>query len=352
MKLRRFAGPNVSSALASVRAALGADAMILETRSSADPREGVVVTAAVDDDPAPNTAPGAGDSILAAEVRELSGLVRTLVGQTVSPGGGMDPELARLYGTLVAGGVNGAIAASFIAETAVRMARGVQLDAALAAAVTAGMAFAPAEAEPEAQADDGARSPAPRVRVFFGPPGEGKTTTIAKLAGRATLEQGRRLGLVSTDTYRLAGADELAAYARILGAPHAVAATAADFRATVERFGALEEILVDTAGLSPQDEVRRRELETLLGDVETVERVLVVSATTSPSVTRGVCTAFGDLDPGACVVTKVDEAPVGGALDALWQRDIRLAFFGTGRSVPRDLEAASAERMAAWLRAA
>jgi flagellar biosynthesis protein FlhF len=347
MKLRRFVGPSVAAALAQVKATLGPDALILETAPAPEGGGAVVVTAAVDHDPEAGGAGGTGD--LGAEVRELSRLVRELLAQAWQPRpNGVHPALGALHRTLLAAGVEAAVAASLVEAAARGLAQGAGVEGALAAAVAGNMTFGQA---------DGGRGPgaalaAPRVCVFFGPPGDGKTTTIAKLAARAATQDRRRVALLSADTYRVGGAGELGAYGRIFGVPHATVSTAAELRAAVTRFADADEILVDTAGVSSHETERGAELRALTAGLEGVRRVLVVSATTSAGVARRVCASMARLRPDSCIVTKVDEGVPAAALAACWRQRLPLAFFGTGRSVPRDLEPASAERMAAWLRAA
>jgi flagellar biosynthesis protein FlhF len=349
MKLRRFTGPTMAAVLASVREALGPDAMILETRSLAAGGRGVEVTAAVDDAPAPAVAPTSADAVLADEVRRLSELVRALVMQASSgPSGRLAPELGHVYAALLGAGVDGLIAAAFIEQAAARMACGAGLDAALAEAAERGVSFSDATCPARARRAVGG----PRVSIFFGPPGDGKTTTIAKLAGRATVGGQRRVALVSADTYRIGGAEELGAYARILGAAHAAVGSASELRRALEGFGDVDDVFVDTAGVAAADADRRTEIRALADGVGSVHRTLVLSATTAPLVGRRVCDALAELRPDACIITKIDEAPAHGTLGTLWGRSLPLTFFGTGRGVPRDLEAASANRLAAWLRAA
>src|SRR6185295_20203117 len=59
--------------------------------------------------------------------------------------------------------------------------------------------------------------------VFVGPPGAGKTTTIAKIAAQQRLRQKRRLGLVAADGYRVGAVEQLRLYAEVIGAPLTVA---------------------------------------------------------------------------------------------------------------------------------
>jgi flagellar biosynthesis protein FlhF len=196
------------------------------------------------------------------------------------------------------------------------------------------------------------------VRVFFGPAGEGKTTTIAKLAGEAVVRRGRRAAVISADTYRVGGTHELAAYGRVLGVPFAAVADGAELARAVKSFAGVEEILVDTGGITAGDPQQLAEVaalcEALGGSAagDGVGRTLVVSATAAPAVARRVWHALRALHPDSCIVTKVDEAAAVGVLEVLWRQRLPLTFFGTGRRVPHDLERASPERVAAGLVAA
>ncbi|MCC5310567.1 flagellar biosynthesis protein FlhF, partial [Staphylococcus aureus] len=62
------------------------------------------------------------------------------------------------------------------------------------------------------------------VFALMGPTGVGKTTTTAKLAARFVLRHGAsRVALLSTDSYRIGGHEQLRIYGKILGVSvHAV----------------------------------------------------------------------------------------------------------------------------------
>src|SRR5438093_1298686 len=195
MKVKRFTAPTMAEALRQVKATLGPEAVILETTEAAGQ---VTVTAAVGldapaggaTDPAAGGATDPADGALVSEVRELMSVVRELVDEQwrrqVPPGG---RGIRRLHRALVAQGVDGVIAAALLRETAERLGPGARLDAALAGTLVT----APAAATPS-------------VRLFFGPPGDGKTTTIAKLAAQAR-RAGRRRPPLGPDTCVLTKAD-------------------------------------------------------------------------------------------------------------------------------------------------
>src|SRR5437870_5076556 len=80
------------------------------------------------------------------------------------------------------------------------------------------------EAIAEVRRELGPRQPiaAPSVKravALVGPTGVGKTTTIAKLAARAALVEHRSVALVTLDTYRVGGEDQIRTFADLIGVP-------------------------------------------------------------------------------------------------------------------------------------
>lgn len=335
MKLRRFRAPTTAEALRQVKAALGAEAVILETR----PEEGggIVVTAAIDTEPRRAPLP-AGPPPLAAEVRELVALVRSLVGDECRRRvHARDPGLAELYERLVADGLDALVAAELVHDALARLDNGSELGDALAAALAGAIPLAPGA------------GPEKGVHLFFGPPGDGKTTTVAKLAAAAQ-RAGRPVALLSADTYRIGGAAELETYGRLLGIPVSRVADPAELAAAVGRAageGAL--VLVDTAGVAPRDERAMEELAALTEAAGDAGRTLVLAATAAPHATARALAAFSRLAPDCCVVTKVDADPGPGILAGLWRGGLAVSHIGTGRRVPGDLEPAAAQRLVHWL---
>src|SRR6266481_639405 len=128
MTINRYTAATMQQALARVKAALGPEAVILETASA--PGE-VTVTAAVDRMPAPI---GAASGELVGEVRQLLGVVRELVDEhwrRERPGLGR--ELLPLQRALLAQGVDGVIAAALVQATEARLGRGAPVLAAAGA---------------------------------------------------------------------------------------------------------------------------------------------------------------------------------------------------------------------------
>ena len=128
-----------------------------------------------------------------------------------------------------------------------------------------------------------------RVIALVGPTGVGKTTTVAKLAANLKLAHGARVGLVTVDTYRIAAVEQLRTYAEIIDLPLAVVNDPSEMTRALDELGAVDLVFIDTAGRSPRDEVKIRELAEFLQQARPDETHLVLSAVAghrSPEVGR------------------------------------------------------------------
>lgn len=86
-----------------------------------------------------------------------------------------------------------------------------------------------------------------KVIAFVGPTGVGKTTTLAKLAARFSLMEGKKVAMITADTYRIAATEQLRTYGRIMGIPVEVANGAEEIGTVLSRHKGVDLILLDTA---------------------------------------------------------------------------------------------------------
>ena len=190
-----------------------------------------------------------------------------------------------------------------------------------------------------------------RVIALAGPTGVGKTTTIAKLAARDALVAGMRVALISTDGYRIGGADQLERYSELMGVPFEVALDAGALRRALDRHQGADRIYIDTAGRAPRDHTAIVQLAAMLADARAHASVhLCFSAMSRGKELDAIVERHSVLAPAALLPTKVDEALFfGGVVTAALRSGLPLSYLTTGQRVPEDLEVASAELLAVAL---
>ena len=186
-----------------------------------------------------------------------------------------------------------------------------------------------------------------RVAMLVGPTGVGKTTTIAKLAGRFGLEGDLRVGLITVDTYRVAAVDQLRTYAEIIDLPLQVVSSPDEFPAALEQFAEFDLVLIDTAGRSPHDDRQLEELKQLVAAASPDDICLVLSLASGAKSLRTTADRFAAVRPTSLILTKLDEAAgCGGLLSVSRDIAIPISYFTLGQEVPRDIEPANACRAA------
>ncbi|HUU35373.1 MAG TPA: hypothetical protein VMW48_15015 [Vicinamibacterales bacterium] len=248
---------------------------------------------------------------------------------------GLGAGTGSLAARLICAGIDPALAEAVAAGVPVRLQRKLNADGvrqALAAhlgALAAGdEAFAP-------------------VEVFIGPPGVGKTTTIAKIAAQERVRRNRAVGVVAADAFRAGAVEQLRTYAAIIGAPFRTARNIEEMDQAIEQ--SRQTLLVDTAGRSPKDD-DLRDVRRLLGSRKGVRTHLVIPAETSLASARRIVDRFADAKPDRVVVSRLDEAESPTALLTwLVARGLPVSYITTGQRVPEDLERATPAVLAAAL---
>ncbi len=189
--------------------------------------------------------------------------------------------------------------------------------------------------------------PAGAALACLGATGVGKTSVVAKLAGRELLSGEPRVALVSVDAWRIGGQEQLEAFAAHMNLPFEVATSASALSRTLRRFRGYQ-VFIDTAGMSQRD-ARLQEQWAMLRQLrQPVACCLVLSAVAQAAQTRELVQSFGPRDMCGAIITKLDEASsLGGVLDALVQGALPLAMISEGQRVPDDLAPAEARELVA-----
>lgn len=194
-----------------------------------------------------------------------------------------------------------------------------------------------------------ARSAGPVMIFFIGPTGVGKTTTIAKVASSLSVNDKKKVALLTTDTYRIAAADQLRTYASILEVPFRVIYSVDELLIAGEDFRDYDYILVDTAGHSHKsEELLAKQKEYMECLPETIEKqcFLVLSATTKYKDLKKIVDNYKTVSDFQLIFTKLDETSTLGSLyNIRCYSDSAIAFVTCGQNVPDDIETFNAQKI-------
>ncbi|KGS03621.1 MULTISPECIES: flagellar biosynthesis protein FlhF [Burkholderia] len=185
------------------------------------------------------------------------------------------------------------------------------------------------------------------VFALMGPTGVGKTTTTAKLAARCVMRFGAsKVALLTTDSYRIGGHEQLRIFGKILGVPVHAVKDGGDLQLALAELRNKHMVLIDTIGMSQRDRTVSDQIAMLHGADTPVQRLLLLNATshgdTLNEVVQAYRSAAGHPDLAGCILTKLDEASnLGGALDTVIRYKLPVHYVSTGQKVPENLYVAT-----------
>ncbi len=325
MHLKRYRRPTLKDALRAVREELGPDALVLSTREVTATgvrgmigRREIEVTAAAERQEMPDSRHVAAEPVATAPRRSRA-----------------DRAIDQIAARLEAGGLSADHAREIAASHPTGRRRGADAES-LRGTLERELTMLTSDAEPYAP-----------IEVFVGPPGVGKTTTIAKIAAQERAREGKRLALLAADGFRVGAIEQLRLYADILGSPFSAARTPDEFARVLDL--TKRPLLVDTAGRSPSDDVAK-DMFRVLATRTDVRTHLVIPASLSAKAAERMIERFADARPTRVALTRLDETDtIGPIVSVLRARRLPLSFFGTGQNVPADLQRVTAPVLADWV---
>ena len=175
--------------------------------------------------------------------------------------------------------------------------------------------------------------------VFAGPTGVGKTTTIAKIAGKLALVEKRKVGLITIDTYRIGAVEQLKTYAEIMGIALEVVITLKEMEEAIEKLKYCDTILVDTTGRSSKNTMQISELRAFVEKASPDSIYLVMSSIIKNKDIDIILEGYKLLNYDGIIITKLDETSVyGGLVKIIKESNKPIVYVTTGQSVPEDIK--------------
>lgn len=288
MRLKLYRAPTMADGMRQVRDDLGADALILSTRRVSD---GIEMTAAIDD--------------------ESPALPIALM---------QDPQSLRqldYHGTPQ--------------KLARQLANGN-----LADALSAQLAFGSL-----------ALTQGSRPIIFAGPPGAGKTLTVARLATRLVLS-GTPPFVITADGKRAGAAEQLASFTRLLGLDLVVASQPVALARALARRQSGAPVLIDMPGGSPFNSAQNIELAAMTSTADGCVAV-VLPAGLDPSEAFETAAAYAETGAEYLVATRLDVARRIGCILAAATSGLTLVEAGIGDGAADGLVPMTAELLASRL---
>jgi flagellar biosynthesis protein FlhF len=177
-----------------------------------------------------------------------------------------------------------------------------------------------------------------QIAHFVGPTGVGKTTTIAKLAAEQVLKYNRKVGFITSDTYRIAAIEQLKTYATILNIPLEVVFSPQELVKTFKIFADRDIIFMDTAGRNFRNEMYVSELNTLLKENGNSETYLVLSLTSKYRDMKAITENFSKFKIDKVLYTKMDETDsYGSIVNIAHDFSLNCSYVTNGQNVPDDI---------------
>lgn len=189
-----------------------------------------------------------------------------------------------------------------------------------------------------------------QIVYIAGPTGVGKTTTIAKLAAEQLFKHGRKVGFITSDTYRISAVEQLRTYAAILNIPLEVVQSPGDLQRALFRLESCDLVLMDTAGRNYRNDLLVAELQSLLAKELRSETYLVLSLTSKSRDMKIIAEHFGRYKLDKVIFTKLDETGSYGPLfNVLNDFPLTLSYMTNGQNVPEDLLMATKDQLCEML---
>lgn len=286
MKLRTFTATDNYTAMKMVREALGDEAIILNSKKAAGGR-GVTVTAAL-------------ESAIVQPATAASAAVKKATTSKIPPRivtSGQEASLSAIRKLLRFHNVP-----PELAERLETIGRHIELamvehqgglEKALTQLLYNTFTFSPLNLSQE------------NWRVMLvGAPGVGKTMATAKIATELVMRE-KPVVVITTDTTRAGGIEQLASLTTILNLDLEVAHSPEKLREIVQRAGSQARIIIDSAGVNPY---KYDEMKALAGfaNVQGIEPVLVASAGGDAAEAEETARAFALIGIRRLMITRVD----------------------------------------------
>jgi flagellar biosynthesis protein FlhF len=184
------------------------------------------------------------------------------------------------------------------------------------------------------------------VQAIVGPAGSGKSSTVAKLAAHYHLREKAKVQVISLDNQRLAAADQMRIFCKIIDVPFTAVASATELAGVLATKQDREIVLIDTAGVSAKSASGIEQLQVLRHANTPIDFHLCLAITEKEAQLDQAVRVFSAAGIASLIFTKLDESWSYGEIYNVSKKwGLPLSFFSLGQGIPEDFERATRERV-------
>ncbi|MEZ7892599.1 MAG: hypothetical protein QMC67_12700 [Candidatus Wallbacteria bacterium] len=179
----------------------------------------------------------------------------------------------------------------------------------------------------------------PKVIIFIGPSGAGKTATMMKIGVNIKLNMKKNIVLVNNNTYNIGSHETIKCVGDIMGMKTIMSYNLTGLKKTIEDNNSVDYFLVDTAGICPNVHAIK-ELEIIMSKTKDIspELILVIPASIKTNIALKYIKNFDSIKVNGIIFTRTDESEsLGTVFSVAATSNIPIMNLCNGSNVPDDI---------------
>lgn len=186
-----------------------------------------------------------------------------------------------------------------------------------------------------------------KFQFFVGPSGNGKTSSLIKMASQLIVREGKKVAILTTDNHKVGAVEQLKIYSQILNVPFAIIRGKVDWKEVLKFINNIDYILVDFPGFSLKSQQERSFFENLVvNDIPNKAIHLVLSSRSKFDDMQESLNNYSMLNIDDVIFNHLDESVHNGPIYSFVKNNqIPIHSFGIGSRIPEDFEYATKERL-------
>jgi len=343
MKIKKYVGASEYEVMNRVKAELGSDAIILSTRMIKQKglfgfmkKPLIEVIAAYDNESSSRRKSRTDENLMRInkeldDIKKMVAQISLSKNESSSP---VHPKVKKYWEKLIENGVEESIATDIFKKLSNQINLEDKDSYSIDRIVKQVIAEYIGDPKPMSLSKDDQK-----IIFLIGPTGVGKTTTLAKLAAQLVISREYKVGLITSDTYRIAAVEQLSIYSDILRIPLEVIYSEEDMYKTLVVFKDKDVVFVDTTGRNHREISEDDEIFNIINSINNKEIYLLLSINTDFAVLKSILDHYSFIDDYKIIFTKVDETEkMGNILNVKYLTDKPVSYITTGQNVPNDIE--------------